>query len=95
MEAREPYDPKEVGKRAKAVREAYGLRVTDLADFLNTGSNNIANWESGRQRPGIQHAANMVKRFHITLDWLYLGREDTLPFGVPKKLVSSGYKVED
>lgn len=81
-----PYDPVEVGQRMRLVREAHEVRSGELADFLGVAPSAIANWESGRKRPSIQVADLMCRRFGCTLDWLFLGRTETLSHGLFLKL---------
>ena len=81
-----PYEPTEVGQRLRTLRQAFGVPSGELADLLGVAASAIANWERGRQRPSIAVAEMICRRFGVTLDWLFLGRDETLPLAVHQRL---------
>ena len=80
-EAGAPYSADEVGKRVRALRAALGYESqAAFAEAIGAKPGEIGAWESGGRRPGIPKAEAMVKRFRITLDWLFLGDPSKLPY---------------
>lgn len=74
------FHPEAVGARIELLRVALGLNQTEFAKEANILRVGVANWEAGRQRPGFDAAEKICDRFGVTLDWIFLGREETLRF---------------
>src|SRR5512139_1042786 len=74
-----------IGERLALVRLALGFRtqaaiVRALNDIDPTITPQHWNmWESGRQRIGVDSALLLVRKFNISLDWIYRGEKDGLP----------------
>lgn len=83
-----PYTPEKVGERIKMVRKAHGLSQVKFGEAISQPASAVSNWERGAQRPGIPIAEEMARRFGITLDWLFLGRSETLQYSVAQALLA-------
>jgi len=81
-----PYSPKEVGNRITALREALGLKQAEMARAIGVLQAELSAWETGVRRPSIAKAKPLVDRYHITLDWLFLGDSGNLPHRVVEML---------
>ena len=49
-------DPKAVGLRIKAVREALGMKSADFGRLVGLTSQALANYENGHRRPDLDQA---------------------------------------
>lgn len=78
--------PERIGYRLKLLREALGLRPSEIADALGIERTYWSRFENGKRAPTEAVAALLVVRFGVTLDFLYLGRWDKLPFDLASKL---------
>lgn len=67
-----------VGERIRLLRDALGMSQTDFAKQAGLERAAVATWERGAQRPGIPLAQKITDRYGVTLDWLFLGRTNTL-----------------
>ena len=75
-----------IGQRIVLLRRALGYGPTEFAVFLDIGTNTLSNYETGRRRPDIDQAVNIVRRTGVTLDWLYRGEAAGLPHGLLVKI---------
>lgn len=82
---REMY-PDKIGARMRLIREAYGLKPAEIADMLDIERTYWSRFEGGRRPINDEVAYLLVERFHVTLDFLFLGRWDTLRLDVAEKL---------
>lgn len=81
----EPYLKEAIGERLALARLALGFRtqaaivraLNDIDPTLTPQHWNM--WESGRQRIGVDSALLLVRKFNISLDWIYCGEIDGLP----------------
>lgn len=82
---REMY-PDRIGARMRLIREAYGLKPAEIADMLGIERTYWSRFEGGRRPINDEVAYLLVDRFHVTLDFLMLGRWETLRLDVAEKL---------
>ena len=87
----EPRIPREmyadrIGARMRLVREAFNLKPAEIADMLGIERTYWSRFEGGRRPINDEVAYLLVDRFGITLDFLMLGRWDTLRLDVAEKL---------
>jgi transcriptional regulator with XRE-family HTH domain len=79
--------PEVIGARLKALRLALGYkRVKTFCDFIGITDTTWNNFERGHRRISIDEAAKVVTKTGVSLDWIYLGREHTLPLHIAEKL---------
>jgi plasmid maintenance system antidote protein VapI len=55
-------------------------------DFLGIPENTWNHFERGRRPITVEVAAKLVGKTGVSLDWIFLGNESTLPMHVIKKL---------
>lgn len=72
-----------ISNRLTHIREAVGLSAADLCRALKIQQNRWSQYESGERRITLDVAARLVKRYGVTLDYIYLGDES----GLPKRIV--------
>ncbi len=86
MDESAKYTAEAVGKRVEALRKTTGLNQTDFASRAKVVRESVSLWERGKQRPGIGPAQKLADTYGVTLDWIFLGRKETLRYGVAQKL---------
>lgn len=72
--------PERIGHRLMLLREALGLKPSEIADRLGIERTYWSRFEGGNRAITESVAALLVERFGVTLDFLILGRWDKLPF---------------
>lgn len=80
------YSPESVGRRIRFIREAFGWSQPQLGEICGVRKNAVSNWENGRQKPTIAQMSPLVQDHGLTLDFIYLGRWETLRADVAAKL---------
>ena len=61
---------KTIGNNLKEFRKKHGITQVELANFLNTTHSTISAYESGKTTLLTAFAIQIVKKYHISLDWL-------------------------
>ncbi|MCA0963303.1 helix-turn-helix domain-containing protein [Salipiger bermudensis] len=69
----------DIGKRLKAVRKFYDLGSKEFAEQADVSPKSYSQWERGSGRVSVDGAMKLQARYGISLDFIYLGRVDTLP----------------
>jgi transcriptional regulator with XRE-family HTH domain len=65
------------GRVLKELRKRENLTQESVSDLLNTDRSNIANYESGKRLPPISSLIKIAEFFHVSLDFLVFGKEQT------------------
>lgn len=78
--------PDRIGQRLTVLREAFGMKPSEMADYLGIERTYWTRFERGHRPPSDEVAFLLTERFGITLDWLLLGKWDKLPLDVADKL---------
>ncbi|MGZ9811545.1 helix-turn-helix domain-containing protein [Pseudoroseicyclus sp. H15] len=78
--------PDQIGRRLKLLREAHGLRPSEMSDMLGIERTYWSRFENGKRAITDAVAALLVARFGVTLDFLILGRWEGLPLGLAQKM---------
>ncbi|WP_191090161.1 helix-turn-helix domain-containing protein [Histidinibacterium aquaticum] len=79
-------NPKAIGERLVLLRTAFGLRSSEVADLLGVDRAYYNRFEHGKRMVSDSVAVLLVDRFGVTLDWLILGRSNTLTVDLAEKL---------
>lgn len=75
-----------IGKRLEAVRIACTpLPQREFAETLGATNQQYNNWVHGKPIPPA-YAAELVRQYGVTLDWIYLDDPSGLPFALKSKL---------
>jgi transcriptional regulator with XRE-family HTH domain len=82
-------DQEAIGRRLRAARRVVKLRQKDLADICGTTPSAVVNWETGTRRLGLSHAAMLLPRLGVTLDWLYLADDRGLSWEQREELAAA------
>jgi DNA-binding XRE family transcriptional regulator len=78
--------PEAVGERLTMLREAFDLKKSEIADLLEIERTYWSRFEGGKRVIPLPIAYLLVERFGVTLDWIILGRWDTLTFELRERL---------
>lgn len=84
-----PYNPVAVGARLRLIRDAHELSQSEFAVKAGISASALANWEQGQSRPSIGSAQCIATAFELTLDFIFLGRVETLRHSVALHLNNS------
>lgn len=83
-----------VSERLKSERNRLGLTQEQLANRLGTSRSNVANWESGQNRPGIEMFIKCSDLFGCTVEYL-TGYSDNRNVGVPVNEQFDDYDIPE
>lgn len=78
--------PERIGYRLTLLREALGLRPSEIADMLGIERTYWSRFEGGKRAITDAVAAQLVERFGVSLDFLILGRWDRLPLELAERM---------
>ena len=74
IESKEPQDEQArrqlIGARIKKVRQALGLKQSDLAKKLSVSTALITAYETGRREPSIKNLVALTQMLNVSADWL-------------------------
>ena len=70
---------KTVGGRIKHLRDQRHLTQKALAKQLHVSDKTVASWESDRTEPCISCILEMTMLFHVSLNYLLMGKENHTP----------------
>lgn len=65
-----------VGKRIKYLRDQHHMTQKAFAKQLHVSDKTVASWESDRTEPCISCILEIAALFHVSLDYLLMGKED-------------------
>jgi transcriptional regulator with XRE-family HTH domain len=77
-----------VAARLRMTREAFGLEQGEFADRAGIARNAYNQYEQAKRLPRLDQATLLCEVYGLTLDWIFRGEMDGLPFNVVKTLQS-------
>lgn len=80
--------PEKIGRRLTLLRLALGMEKSEIADALGIERTYWSRFENGKRALSDTTAALLCDRFNVTLDFLILGRWNTLPFELATRMRS-------
>ena len=78
--------PEAIGRRLTLIREAHGLKKAEIADLLGIERTYWSRFELGKRPIPYDLAYRLVERFNVTLDFVILGRIETLPVHLAERI---------
>lgn len=78
--------PEQMGNRLRAMREALGLKKSEVADAIEIERTYWSRFEGGQRPLSFEVAARLCSRYGVTMDYLILGRLNTLPLDLAEKI---------
>jgi len=82
-------DPKMVTPRLVALREALGLSKSEFADQIGIDRSSYSKIEKANNPIPPPAAHRIWQLYGVDMNYIYLGRVDTLPAHLSKKITSS------
>lgn len=86
-----PFD--DIAARIRWHRNLEGLRQADYASKAGINRSQLSNWESGHQRISIDGALALRRVYGLSLDFIYTGDIDTLPWALRSAWQARGDKA--
>lgn len=83
----------EVGARLEQARDALRLKHIDMARTADVTAAAWSNYVGGKRPISIDAAILLCDKYKLTLDWIYRGVPDGLPFHLGQALVSKSGTV--
>ncbi len=81
------YNPQEIGKRIKEVRNTMGLSQENFAEKLNITRAHLGKIELGTKNPSIDLLIDIAELADVYLDYLILGRSN-----IDSRCIKSGMR---
>jgi transcriptional regulator with XRE-family HTH domain len=78
--------PERIGYRMMLLREALEMKPAEISDVLGIERTYWSRFEGGKRAMTETVAALLVDKFGVTLDFLILGRWDSLPLSLAEKM---------
>jgi len=78
----------EIARRLERTRTALDLSQSEFAEKAGIARNTYNQWEKGKGRPQLDGAIALCNTYHLTLDWIYFGEMNGLPYQIASKLVN-------
>lgn len=67
-------------------QRALGLKPSEIADMSGIKRNTYSQWVNAKGRPQLDEAMKLCEAFGYTLDWIYFGDPQGLPYALAKAL---------
>lgn len=83
-----------VGHRIVMLREAKGVKQSQLARHLKISAQRLSNYERGERPLDIELAIAICENLSGTLDYLYRGLNAGLPFEVIQRLATADGRLD-
>lgn len=80
--------PKEAARLKAAMHERGYKTSAALSGALEIGDSRVRNWTNGTARPTVDEGIVIKRVLGITLDWLYEGDPNTLPYALYIRLAA-------
>lgn len=85
-------DPEVIGKRIRFLADHTGKSYTAFAEHAGISPSRVGNALKGLNRIGLEDAISICRTYHVTLDWIYIGRRDFLPRALADALDEAGFE---
>ena len=80
-------DAEQVGARLRVMREALGLRASEISDQIGMNRAYWSRFENGKRVLTLDMAYKICKAYPVTLDYLFLGRVHSLRADIASKIL--------
>lgn len=87
--------PERIGRRLRVLREALGLKPSEISDALGIERTYWSRFENGKRPLTEITAALLVERFDVTMDYLILGKWEKLPMDLATKMRAAEKNIDD
>lgn len=79
----------EIAHRLRAAQSALGLSAKEFAERAGQSKSQMSNWQSGQVRISLDGALALREVYGLSMDFIYFGNLDALPYRIAKELSSS------
>ena len=69
------FDATEFAKRLSTLRKAQGMTQEEMAEALNISLEHLSKMERGKRKPSIDLIIAMACYFHVSTDYLLMGKD--------------------
>lgn len=69
----------EISDRLQELRKKNGMSQEKLAETLGVSRQAVSKWESGQTSPDLNKIVQLSSIYHVTTDYLILGKEEIIP----------------
>ena len=87
--------PENIGRRLTALRTALGKKKSEMADSLGVNRVYWSRFELGQRPVTNQVAAILYERYGVTMDWIIMGRAQSLPVDLAEKIREAEATLSD
>ena len=63
------------GKRIRTIRELAGKTQEEVCEALGIDQSTYSKWEAGKRLPNLFAMISFARRFRVSLDFIFLGRQ--------------------
>lgn len=79
----------EIAARLIAAQDALGLSAKEMAERAGLTKSQMSNWQSGQVRISLEGAIALRETHGLSLDFIFFGNLDALPYKLARALQSS------
>ena len=72
------FDATEFAARLSALRKSRGMTQEEMAEALNISLEHLSKMERGKRKPSIDLAIAMAYYFHVSTDYLLMGKSHNM-----------------
>ncbi len=73
-----------IGERLHELRSQAGYSQEQAAEILGISRQAVSKWESGQGKPDIDNVIRLAEMYHVTTDYILLGRENDIKIEIPE-----------
>lgn len=77
-----------IARRLIATRLAFGLSQLEFAIRADVPGNTYNQYERAKSRPQLDYAVRICETYNVTLDWIYFGDPNSLPYDVGRRILT-------
>ena len=83
----------DIAERLRLIREIAGTDQKTFAADAGLGYSQYKNWETGSDRVGLDGALALRARYGLSLDYIYCGEVEALPFSLRQEVIQRRRKA--
>lgn len=79
-------DSQKIAMRLRVLRKMRGKLQREVCEEIGMTTSTYNNFEKGHTRPNIENGALLAAYYGVTLDYLYFGKLDGIPFAHAREI---------
>lgn len=80
---------RDIAERLLAAQESLGVTAKSFAEGAGLSKTQMSNWQTGQVRISLEGALALRETYGLSLDFIYFGNLDALPYRLAKELASN------